>query len=167
MLSFRRAGLLFSLVTLAACTQQAPAPTPPPDTRAADEDAIHALVKEWSGAAQSKDPAKFTAVYAEDATVMMEGMADVSGKAAIKEAITGMMSDPNFALSFAADKVVVARSGDLAYETGTYTMTMSDAKKKPATQSGHYVVVWRKEADGSWKAVIDAPISDPPATAAN
>ena len=165
MLSFRRAGLLLSLVTLAACTQQAPAPTPPPDTRAADEDAIHALVKVWSGAAQSKDPAKFTAVYAEDATVMMEGMADVSGKAAIKEAITGMMSDPNFALSFAADKVVVARSGDLAYETGTYTMTMSDAKKKPATQSGHYVVVWRKEADGSWKAFRDAPVSNPPESA--
>lgn len=167
--SLRRGGLLLSVVALAACAQQAPAPppaTPPPDTRAADEAAIHALVKDWSAAAQAKDVEKFTAVYAEDATVMMEGMPDVSGKAAVKEAITGMMSDSNFALSFAADKVVVARSGDLAYETGSYTMTMSDAKKKPATQAGHYVVVWRKEADGSWKVVIDAPISDPPAAAA-
>lgn len=166
MLSLRRAGLLLSVLTLAACAQQAPAPTPPPDTRADDETAIHALVKDWSAAAQAKDVEKFTAVYADDATVMMEGMPDVSGKAAVKEAIAGMMSDPNFALSFAADKVVVARSGDLAYETGSYTMTMSDAKKKPATQAGHYVVVWRKEADGSWKVVIDAPISDPPAAAA-
>lgn len=164
-----RSGLLACIFAVAACSQQAPAPppaTPPPDTRAADEAKVHALVKEWSGAAQAKDAEKFTAVYAEDATVMMEGMADVSGRAAIREAITGMMGDPNFALAFAADKVVVARSGDLAYETGTYTMTMSDAKKKPATQSGHYVVVWRKEADGAWKVVIDAPISDPPAAAA-
>lgn len=155
------------VLALAACAQQAPAPSPPPDTRAADEAAIHALVKGWAAAAEAKDVEAFCAVYADDAVVMMEGMADVSSKAAIREAMTGMMQDSNFALSFAADKVVVARSGDLAYETGSYSMTLSDAKQKPATQAGHYVVVWRKEADGSWKVVIDAPISDPPAAAAN
>ena len=164
--SFSRSGLLLSILTLAGCAQQAPAPTPPPDTRAADEATIHAAVKEWSASAQAKDPDKFTSVYAEDATVMMEGVPDITGKAAIREAIGGMMQDPNFALAFAAKQVVVARSGDLAYETGTYSMTMSDAKKKPATSQGNYVVVWRKQADGTWQVVVDAPISDPPPLAA-
>jgi ketosteroid isomerase-like protein len=45
-------------------------------------------------------------------------------------------------------------------------MTMSDAKKKPATESGRYVVVWQKQADGAWKVVLDAPVSDGPAAAA-
>ena len=164
--SFSRSGLLLSFVALAGCAQQAPAPTPPPDTRAADEATIHAAVKEWSASAQAKDEEKFSSVYAEDATVMMEGAPDVTGKAAIREAIGGMMQDPNFALSFAANKVVVARAGDLAYETGTYSMTMSDAKKKPSTNSGNYVVVWQKQADGAWKVVVDAPVSDPPPVAA-
>jgi len=162
-----RSAVLLSAVALGACAQQAPTPAaPPPDTRAADEAAIHALVKEWSGAAQAKDVERFTSVYAEDAVVMMEDAPDISGKAAIREGIGGMMSDPNFGLSFQAAKVVVARSGDLAYETGTYTMTMSDAKKKPATETGNYVVVWQKQADGAWKVVVDAPISDPPAAPA-
>ena len=162
-----RSAVLLSAVALGACAQQAPTPAaPPPDTRAADEAAIHALVKEWSGAAQAKDVERFTSVYAEDAVVMMEDAPDISGKGAIREGIAGMMSDPNFALSFQAAKVVVARSGDLAYETGTYTMTMSDAKKKPATETGSYVVVWQKQADGAWKVVVDAPISDPPAAPA-
>ena len=39
---------------------------------------------------------------------------------------------------------------------------MSDARKKPATDTGHYVVVWQKQANGAWKVVIDAPVSDPP-----
>ncbi len=56
----------------------------------------------------------------------------------------------------------MARSGDLAYETGTYTMTLSDAKTKPSTDQGHYVVVWQKQADGTWKVVLDEPVSDPP-----
>lgn len=169
MSSLRRGALALSFVTFAACAQQAPAPpvaTPPPDTRAADEAAIHALVKEWSAAAQAKDAEKFVSMYADDASLLFEDAPDLTGKAAIREAVPGMMQDPNFALSFAADKVVVARSGDVAWETGTYQMTMSDAKKKPATEAGHYLVVWQKQADGSWKVVADAPVSDPPAAAA-
>jgi uncharacterized protein (TIGR02246 family) len=161
-------SVVASVLVVAGCTQpvQAPPPTPTPDTRAADEAAIHAAVKEWSAAAHAKDADKFGSYYADDAALLLEGAPDLTGKAAILEGIGGMMKDPHFDLSFEADKVVVARSGDLAYETGSYSLTMSDARKKASTQAGHYVVVWRKQGDGSWKAVVDAPISDPPAAAA-
>jgi len=165
--SLGRSGLLIGVLTLAGCAPQPQeAPPAPPDTRAADEAAIHAAVKEWSASAQAKDPDKFTSFYADDGVVMMEDAADISGKPAIREAIGGMMQDPNFSLSFAADRVVVARSGDLAYETGTYALTLSDAKKRPSTEKGNYVVVWQKQADGVWKVVRDAPVSDPPPPAA-
>ena len=60
--------------------------------------------------------------------------------------------------------VEVARSGDIAYETSTYTLTMTDPKtKKPVTETGAGLVVWKKQADGSWKAHVDAPVSNPPA----
>lgn len=151
------------VVTLSACAQPQPAPTPSasPDTRTADEATLRGVIKEWSAAAQAKDATKFVSVYADDATLMMAGAADIKGLAAIREAIPAMMQDPAFALSFEADHIEVARSADLAYETGSYSMTMTGPDKKPATERGHYVVVWRKGADGSWKVVIDAPISDP------
>jgi len=163
-----RFGCLAAAVALAACAQQpAPSPSaPPPDTRVADEATVRALVKDWSASAQAKDPAKFASFYTEDAIVMLAGAPDFKGRPAISEGITGMMKDPAFALSFEADKVVVARAGDLAYETGTYSMSMTGPDKKPATEKGNYVVVWRKEPDGTWKAAIDAPISDPPDAAA-
>jgi len=158
-----RTGYLALAMTVAGCAQQpAPQPTAPPDTRAADEAALRALIGEWSAAAQAKEPAKFVSVYADDAVVMMEDAPDISGIAAIREGIAGMMQDPNFALSFAPDKVVVARSGDYAFEVGPYSMTMSGPDKKPAAEKGRYVVVWRKESNGAWKVVVDAPISDPP-----
>jgi len=122
-------------------------------------------VKEWSALAEAKDAPKFASFYAEDAVLMMEDAPDIHGKAALAEGVGAMMEDPNFALSFAADDVVVARSGDLAYETGSYTMTMSGPDGTPATETGHYVCVWEKQADGTWKAVVDAPVSDPPAAA--
>jgi uncharacterized protein (TIGR02246 family) len=168
MSSFGRTGLTISALVLAACAQ--PQATPPPaaaaDTRAADEAAIRAAVKDWSAAAQAKDAEKFSSYYGDDGVVMLAGMPDFNGKPAIREAIGGMMQDPNFALSFENEKVVVARSGDLAYETGTYSLSMSDPNKKPSTEKGHYVVVWQKQADGAWKVAVDSPQSDPAATPA-
>jgi uncharacterized protein (TIGR02246 family) len=159
-----RTLLLIAGLSLAGCTQPPAPPAPPaepPDTRAADAATIEALVKDWSAAAQAKDAEKFASFYADDAVLLLEGAPDPRGKPAIRDAAVAMMQDPNFALSFATDGVVVSRSGDLAYETGTYTMTTSDAAKKPATQNGHYVVVWQKQADGSWKVARDVPVSDP------
>lgn len=149
------------MLALATSAQEAQAQSFPPDSRAAEESALRARIKEWSAAAQAKDAAKFVSVYADDAVVMMAGTLDIQGIAAIREAIPAMMQDPAFALSFEAGHVEVARSGDLAYETGSYTMTMTGPDKKPASEKGHYVVVWRKGADGAWKVVVDAPVSDP------
>jgi uncharacterized protein (TIGR02246 family) len=161
--AFGRAFVLVGAVALVACAQPAPSPTPPPDTRAADEAALRARISEWAAAAQAKDAAKFVSFYTEDAVVMMAGAPDISGLPAIREGIGHMMQDPAFALSFEPANVVVARSGDLAYETGPYSMTVTGPDKKPATETGHYVAIWRKQADGTWKAAVDAPISDPPA----
>jgi len=131
-----------------------------------DAAVIHAAIKDWAAASKAKDAERFASVYADDAVVMLEGAPDMTGIDAIREGIAGMMQDPNFSLWFEADNVVVSKSGDLAYETGTYGLSISDPDGNKVSQSGHYVVVWRKGADGKWKVVIDAPISDPPEAAA-
>jgi uncharacterized protein (TIGR02246 family) len=161
--AINRIGAIAVVLVVVGCAQQ---PAVAPDNRAADEATIRANIKEWSAAARAKDATKFVSYYADDGVVMLAGAPDISGIAAIREGIGGMMQDANFALSFEADNVVVARSGDLAYETGTYSMTMSRPDGKPAPEQGRYVVVWRKQADGTWKVVVDAPSSDPPAGAA-
>ena len=155
-----RSVALVGAVALAACAPQPAAE--PPDTRTADEAAIHAAAKAWSAAAEAKDAEAFTSFYTDDAVLMMEDAPDAHGIAALREGVAGMMQDPNFALSFATDNVVVARSGDIAYETGNYTMTMTGPDESPATEKGSYVAVWRKETDGQWKVVVDVPVSDPP-----
>jgi ketosteroid isomerase-like protein len=45
---------------------------------------------------------------------------------------------------------------DLAYARGAYTATRTDAaSQRPVTAKGKYVVVYRKQADGHWKAIHD------------
>lgn len=163
-----RLTLLLPLAMASACAEPAPPPPPaaPPDTRAQDEAAIRAASKDWAAAIQKKDAAAFTSFYGSDAAVLLAGMPTTKGKAAIETMIGDMVKDPNFALSFTTDDVEVARSGDLAYETGTWQMTSTDpATKKPATAKGDFVTVWKKQADGTWKCVVDAPVPGPAAAA--
>jgi uncharacterized protein (TIGR02246 family) len=145
------------LVSCHAGTQTSSQPTAPPDTRAADEVAIRAADAAWSKAAGAKDAAATASFYADNAVLMAPGGPATVGKDAILKGFTGMMADKNFALSFAPTKIEVARSGDLAYDIGDFSLTVTDPKGKAQTLKAKYVVVWGKQADGSWKAVVDAP----------
>ncbi len=55
----------------------------------------------------------------------------------------------------APTKVEASRGGDLGYSIGTYELTTYDPTGKPVTDCSKYVAVWKKQADGNWKAVAD------------
>jgi ketosteroid isomerase-like protein len=54
----------------------------------------------------------------------------------------------------------VSRTGDLGYTTGPYTFTNNSLEKK-STHYGFYFSIWKKQADGSWKVVVDCGIDTP------
>ena len=152
-------ALLAFAFFVSSCSQKVeapPAPTPP-DHRAADAAAIRATDADWVKTVTAKDPGAFTAFYAEDAVMLPPGGQMASGKEAITKTWTALSSQPGFALTFAPTKVEVSKSGELAYEVGDYELTVNDKRGKPQTAKGKYVVVWGKQPDGSWKALVDAP----------
>jgi ketosteroid isomerase-like protein len=50
----------------------------------------------------------------------------------------------------------------MAYETATETVTSTQGKKV-VTSHPFGTVIWKKQADGSWKAVLDQSIEEAPA----
>ena len=126
-----------------------------PDSRAADEAAIRAASREWSNAASGKDLEKAVSFYADDATYNPPGAPLAAGKDAIRKVWANVVAIPGGNLRWVTSKVEVARSGDLAYDTGAYALTKNDASGKPVTATGKYVVVWKKQADGKWKVIED------------
>jgi uncharacterized protein (TIGR02246 family) len=136
------------------------------DTRAADEKAIRDTETQWVKDFQAKDLDKDIAHYTDDASFLISNAPIFTGKDAIRGVHKGLIEDPNFALDFAASKVEVARSGDLAYSRGNYTLTTSSPKsKKPITEKGKYLTVFAKQTDGSWKVIEDMLNSDAPPAA--
>jgi len=119
-----------------------------------DEQAIRALDAAWDKAAQAKDLDKSVSYYADDASMLPQGMPIASSKEAIRAVWTQLLSAPGGLLTFAPSKITIAGSGDMAYEIGAFQMTANDAQGKPATSTGKFVVVWRKRG-GQWKVVAD------------
>ena len=152
---FLLAALFAMSITVACAEQTAQKPAPPPDTRKADEAAIRAASADWSKATQAKDLDKATSYYADDAVFFVENGAMVKGKDAIKMAWKPELATPGPGMTFDTTYVEVARSGDLAYEYGTYDEKTEVKKGKVKDEKGKYVVVWKKQPDGSWKAVAD------------
>ncbi len=151
------------MALLAGCSDT---PTPPADTSAADQKAIRDGDTAWPGDLASKDIDKIMAHYADDASLLVTDMPIMRGKDAIRSGMKGMLEDPNFALTFKPDVVQVAKGGDLGYTQGAYTMTTTNPRtKKAETETGKYLTVYRKQTDGSWKAIEDIANADAPAVA--
>lgn len=158
----KTANLILPLLLLAAC-----AAPPPPDMSADAEKAVRAVDAEWMKAGEAKDAARFVSYYAEDAAVMFPNMPQLNGAAAIRQGMEQAFAVPGFALVTTATKYVAAKSGDLVYTQGTYKTTANDAKGKQVNDTGKYVVVFRKQADGAWKVAADIFNSDLPPAPAN
>lgn len=122
---------------------------------AADEAAIRATSAAWSQASQAKDVDKAVSFYADDALEFVNHGSLLKGKDEIRKEWATMLGAPGPGLSFATTGLEVARSGELAYEYGTYELVTLDKKKKATDEKGKYVVIWKKQADGSWKAAVD------------
>ncbi len=117
----------------------------------------------WSKAAGAKDLEAVLSFYAEDGASFPPNAPLVTSKEALREHWAQEFADPAYALSWQATKAEVARAGDLAYAVGSYEFTLSDPEGNPVTDRGKYVTVWKKQPDGSWKAVVDIWNSDGPA----
>ena len=118
----------------------------------------------WNRAYAERNADLLAAQYASDAALANPGAPLVTGAEAIKKAVTEFASDPNLRLSFASDRIQVAESGELAYTRGHFQMRSTDpATGRPRDDNGSYLTVWRKQADGSWKAVEDFVVPGAPA----
>ena len=126
----------------------------------ADVQAIRGHVDRWLQLVKAKDAAGIAELYAEDGAVMPPNAPIGKGRAAIQQTWASMMRTPGFDLTITPEAIVVSSSGDMALDRGTYSLTVAP-DGTTQTDTGKYVVVWRK-IGSEWKAAADIFNSDLP-----
>ena len=90
--------------------------------------------------------------FADDTAVILQAYAmPIHGKHAIMKSYQAF-SDEGFVLTWEPIAGDISSSGDLGYTYGLYTMKV---KADSSERRGKYVTIWKKQADGSWKFVLD------------
>ena len=94
------------------------------------------------------------ALYEPTATFTVEPGKVVAGTAAIREALSGFLSlKPRITLS----PRVLANAGDVAMVSSKWTLKGTAPDGTAVDLSGESVEVVRRQADGTWKFIIDSP----------
>ena len=135
----------------ASCTVACASASHPADARSQ----ILRLDAEWSEAAQRRDVEQVLSFWTEDARVFPPGTSAIVGKQAIREYVSKSFQIPGFGISWKTTDVAVSRVCYLAYATGTNRVTFTGTDGEPVVVEGKAVTVWRRDANGEWKCIID------------
>ncbi|HEX6847205.1 MAG TPA: SgcJ/EcaC family oxidoreductase [Chitinophagaceae bacterium] len=127
----------------------------------AEGDKLMLLSKEWSQTVATKDVEKMVRYWADDAFLMQQGQAPLKGKEAIRKMVEESFKMPGFNISWQPESVEVSDNGDLAYMIENAQVSFDDSTGKKITIKNKAVTIWRKQADGGWKNVVDISIADP------
>src|SRR5271157_5743727 len=112
----RNASLIvcLALVALSAgCSN--PPPAPPPDTRAADLQAVKDVEAAWLKDTNTKDADKYVSYFTEAGCALYPGAGILNGKAAIKVGIAPYFADPNFSWTSQSTRAMASKGGDMVY----------------------------------------------------
>jgi len=148
-------GAVLFFAVLSGCSEQKV------DTKA-EGDKLMEISRQWSTSASTDSIEKTLSYWADDAIVMSPGEPQLKGKEAIRAMVEGSSKIPGFKISWEPLSVEVSKSGDMAYMVEQNQITVNDSLGHPITQYNKGVTVWKKQADGSWKDVIDIFNSNPP-----
>jgi ketosteroid isomerase-like protein len=137
-------------ILLAACSPQAPAVD-----IAAETAALREAAAGYSAAVEAMDAAAVAVYYSDDARAMPPNGPTISGPAEFQAFVEEVSASGDVSLSLDPVEVVVGAGGDLGYTVGTVQITAPGPDGEPTTFEERDVHIWRKQADGSWKLVVD------------
>ena len=146
-MTFRSALGVAALLAVTLACQPAPeqqASAPP------DPAPINALRDQYAAMYNSGEVAGIGDLYTDDAVVMNDQQPAAQGKQAIQQQAQALVDQ--FSVNISITPVDTQIVNDVAYEHGSYSMSLTPkAGGDPMQNSGNYIVILKRGADGAWK----------------
>lgn len=118
-------------------------------------DALMQTSRDWAKAAAGNDVEKILSYWADDAVVLEPDQRALIGKAAIRGMVESSMKVPKFSITWGPETGALSQDGKMGYLIEHNRLTFADSTGKVQTQFGKAVTIWRKDATGAWKCVVD------------
>ena len=149
--------ILAAMTGIAACAPQAPVVD-----LEAELASLKAVDARYAQVAGDKDLEGIVALYAPDAVVYPPEVESISGLEGIRGMMEAFMADPSAGGVFTPLYAQVSQGGDMGYTMDLVELTQTGPDGMPVVERARDFHVWRKDADGSWKLVVDIWNAAPP-----
>ena len=118
-------------------------------------EALMQTSRDWAKVAATGDVERTLSYWADDAIVLEPDQHAHIGKAAIRQMVQASMKIPKFTITWSPESAVISKGGEIGYLIEHNRVTFADSTGKVHTQFGKGVTIWRKDASGAWKCVVD------------
>jgi ketosteroid isomerase-like protein len=158
--------LIGGLFILAACNDKS-ATTETKGTSGTNADSLAAIAaiekadSLWDDQSAHNSAEGWLGFYTDDAIMMPPGENICKDPASRATSIKAMFAMPAAHMRFQATNTEVSKSADLGYSVGVYQFSYKDAAGKDAHETGKFNETWKKQADGTWKCIVDIWNADP------
>ena len=151
-----------SAKAMAGASGSAVAPAAAPADRQADAAAIVRADSAWLRLVMARNVDSLMTFYTPDAVSYTPGSPPATGTDQVRAAYTDFVKSTITNPKLNSNTVKFSDDGMMAYDYGTYTMTVAPPGGKTATENGAYLNVWRK-VGGEWKlaAEMSTPVPAP------
>ena len=119
-----------------------------------DEEKIRYNLEDWQKIGASGNIDKIMTYWSDDAILMIPGLPTINGKDAIRKMIEGSKGSAPKMTWDSPSSTHVSESGDLAYVMTKNHITMTDSTGHSITQDNKALLIWKKQADNSWKESV-------------
>ena len=139
---------------------------------AADPAALEAAVRkadaDWAAAANRGSADAWMAFYAADAVVLLPNDQLASGSDLLRRSVSDLLALPHLSVIWSPIRVEVTQPGEKALVLDAYELRFEDSRGALVSDRGRRFEIWRRQADGTWKCMVDTwnfdqPIAAPPA----
>ena len=111
-------------------------------------DELSVLNEQFADAFEDRDVDRLAEFYDDDAVFLSQGTATVAGRDQIREFFRGFPPSSGRTVFEAGE---VLEDGDIVVDIGTL--------RRGETRVGRYVVIYRRQPDGSLRLAVDVPLS--------
>jgi ketosteroid isomerase-like protein len=120
----------------------------------AEKAAVRQADTDFSTASEKRDFESFLTFISDSASFYSQGGQINRGRKAVGDDWKPLFDPAGPSLTWRPTDADVSASGDLGYTRGVWKVVV-DGPQGHREGTGKYVTIWRKEADGKWRVVVD------------
>lgn len=141
---------VFLILCLFSCTEDSAYPSQ--DQLDSEKEKIQKLTHEWFEAERNKNIKTSLSYLAPDAIIQSEGTSTIKGIDDARNLYNNFFEIPYTDIKEFPRTVRMAKSGELAYDYGEWSMIIKQADST-VEERGKSTIIWEKR-NGEWKAVL-------------